>query len=110
MTSWRLRVRFLRAGKRVIVTFDNHRDRAACPVKRFLQMARRIGCLVEIVEVDIKYGVHRILGHAERFVSAARSFRVRWSVLLAITFQQLGCFLSIVINCLVFMAHEFACI
>lgn len=49
----------------VIVTFHNHGHGTASPVQQTLQAHAGLGQLVEIVEIDIKDGVHRIMSPAE---------------------------------------------
>ena len=49
------------SGKSVIVPFHNHRHRTGCPVQQLFEAVSSIRHLVEIVEVDIKDGVHRLV-------------------------------------------------
>jgi len=44
----------------MIVTFNNYGHGTACPVQQTLQAHTWLGQLVEIVEIDIKDGVHSI--------------------------------------------------
>jgi hypothetical protein len=46
------------SGKCMIVPLHNHRHRTGCPVEQLLETVGRIGHLVEVIEVDIKDGVH----------------------------------------------------
>jgi len=51
--------------KRMIVTLHNHRHRTRCPVEQLLETVSGIGHLIEVIEVDIKDGVHCLLSSAE---------------------------------------------
>lgn len=57
------------SGKGVIVPFHNYRHGTRCPVEQFLQTQSGVGHLVEVIEIDIKDGVHRLLFFAERWPS-----------------------------------------
>ena len=54
------------SGKSVIVTLHNHRHRTGCPVEQVTETVSGVGDLVEVIEVDIKDGVHRLLSSAEQ--------------------------------------------
>ena len=45
-------------SKRMIVTFHDYRSRTCCPREQFMQTVSRIWHQVEVIEVDIKDGVH----------------------------------------------------
>ena len=53
-------------GKCVIVMLHNYRHRTGCPVEKLLETVSGIGYLIEVIEVDIKNGVHRLLSSAEQ--------------------------------------------
>jgi hypothetical protein len=55
------------SGKCVIVVLYNYRQRTGCPVEQLLETVSSIRHLVEVVEVDIKDGVHRHLPSAEQY-------------------------------------------
>ena len=56
------------SGKGVIVPFHNYRHGTASPVEKFLQTQGGVGHLVEVIEVDIKDGVDRLLSPAEQVI------------------------------------------
>jgi hypothetical protein len=55
----------------VMVTFHNHGHGAVSPVQQTLQTYTGFGQLVEIVEINIKDGVHPIMSLAHRCASGA---------------------------------------
>jgi len=55
------------SGKGVIVTFHNHGHRTGSPAEQMFQTRAWVSYLVEVVEIDIKDGIHRFSSAAERW-------------------------------------------